>query len=187
MCKFFKTNSCKHGLKGNGCKFKHPKFCPKFMKNGTRQPSGCNLGKNCQDFHPKMCLNSLRKGECFNEHCKFNHIKGTKRKSPEQTVQSHDLNQPPHPNKNTSNDHFLQAIKLMESDMNYKISMLAAQIQQLTQLTHSSLTNQGKLQAFRRETATQQNPELILSQPKLTTQPTFWTNPQPMQNTATHF
>ena len=29
-----------------------------------------------------MCLNSLRKGECFSEECKFNHVKGTKRYPP---------------------------------------------------------------------------------------------------------
>ena len=29
-----------------------------------------------------MCINSLRKGECFDESCKFNHVKGTQRHPP---------------------------------------------------------------------------------------------------------
>ena len=29
-----------------------------------------------------MCINSLRKGECFSEDCRFNHVKGTKRHPP---------------------------------------------------------------------------------------------------------
>ena len=29
-----------------------------------------------------MCMNSLRKGECFFESCRFNHVKGTKRHPP---------------------------------------------------------------------------------------------------------
>lgn len=79
ICHFFKNGSCKHGLKGKECRFSHPKMCQKFLKHGTRQPRGCNLGKLCKDFHPKMCITSLRKGECFSENCRYNHVKGTKR------------------------------------------------------------------------------------------------------------
>ena len=82
LCRFFRDGNCKYGMKGRECKFTHPKVCAKFSQHGTRQPRGCNRGKKCKDFHPKMCLNSLRKGECFSESCRFNHVKGTKRHPP---------------------------------------------------------------------------------------------------------
>ena len=82
ICRFFRNRKCKHGIKGIGCKFTHPKICSKFTQHGTRQPRGCKLGKKCPDFHPKMCINSLRKGECFDESCKFSHVKGTQRHPP---------------------------------------------------------------------------------------------------------
>ena len=81
-CRFFLKGNCKYGMRGKDCKFLHPKVCSKLAKHGTRQPRGCNKGQKCKFFHPKMCLNSLRKGECFNEECKFNHVKGTKRHPP---------------------------------------------------------------------------------------------------------
>ena len=76
-CKFFQKGTCRHGISGKDCKFTHPKMCRKFTKHGTRQPHGCNKGKRCEQFHPAMCINSLRKSECYNEHCSFLHIKGT--------------------------------------------------------------------------------------------------------------
>ena len=81
-CRFFLKGTCKFGLSGKECKFEHPKVCKKFTQHGTRQPRGCKLGQSCKDYHPKMCLNSLRKGECFTESCKYNHVKGTKRHPP---------------------------------------------------------------------------------------------------------
>ena len=30
ICRFYKTGNCKHGLKGNDCKFLHPRMCRKF-------------------------------------------------------------------------------------------------------------------------------------------------------------
>ena len=82
ICRFFRNGNCKYGMTGKECKFTHPKVCSKFRQHGTRQPRGCNRGKKCKDFHPKMCLNSLRKGECFSETCRFHHVKGTKRHPP---------------------------------------------------------------------------------------------------------
>ena len=81
-CRYFQKGNCKHGMRGKECKFTHPKVCSKLTKHGTRQPRGCNKGQKCKFFHPRMCLNSLRKGECFSEDCKFNHVKGTKRHPP---------------------------------------------------------------------------------------------------------
>ena len=67
-------------MKGNGCKFDHPKRCSKLMNYGTKAAKGCNLGKNCSKFHPKMCPMSVSKGECFDAHCDLCHVKGTRRK-----------------------------------------------------------------------------------------------------------
>ena len=75
----FKKGSCKHGLKGKNCKYTHPKMCTKFTQHGTRKPRGCTLGKKCNYFHPQMCIESLRTSECYDNHCKFRHIKGTRR------------------------------------------------------------------------------------------------------------
>ena len=54
-------------------------MCSKFLQHGTRQPHGCNRGKSCKQFHPLMCMDSLKKSECLNEKCTYNHIKGTRR------------------------------------------------------------------------------------------------------------
>ena len=83
ICRYFKKGSCKHGVKGQGCKFQHPKVCARFMQHGTRRPRGCSLGRKCKEFHPQVCINSLRTGECFDSNCRFNHISGTKRERPQ--------------------------------------------------------------------------------------------------------
>ena len=82
ICTHYKKNQCKFGLKGKGCPFSHPVKCKKFLAHGTKQPGGCNLGKNCSNFHPKMCNTSLTKGVCFDQKCQLSHVKGTKRKRP---------------------------------------------------------------------------------------------------------
>ena len=79
VCRFFRRGTCKHGLRGNDCNYSHPKMCSKFLQHGTRQPHGCNRGKSCKQFHPLMCMDSLKKSECLNEKCTYNHIKGTRR------------------------------------------------------------------------------------------------------------
>ena len=79
ICKFLRIGKCKHGIRGNECRFLHPPLCRKFINHGTRQPLGCNRGKNCDKLHPKMCFDSLRKGICTRTDCKFRHVKGTKR------------------------------------------------------------------------------------------------------------
>ena len=79
ICRYFRRGTCKHGLRGNDCKYLHPQMCREFVQHGTRQPTWCNLGKKCKQFHPLMCLNSLRANECLYENCSYNHIKGTRR------------------------------------------------------------------------------------------------------------
>ena len=132
ICKFFRTHSCKHGISGKGCLFNHPKICNKFTQHGSRQPRGCNLGKACPYYHPKMCIDSLRKSECFNEHCRFNHVKGTARKP----VVNQNKTSPPQKSSeiqqnNTPNQNFLQLIQVLKSDMDTQIKSLTAQIQQM--------------------------------------------------------
>ena len=80
-CRFYMRGKCRHGIKGTGCKFLHPKPCPKLMKHGTRANGGCAKGNNCTDFHPKMCAMSLTKGECFDPSCDLSMLKepGAKR------------------------------------------------------------------------------------------------------------
>ena len=115
------------GISGKECKFTHPKLCNKFTQHGTRQPHGCNKGKNCQYFHPTMYLNSLLKSECFNERCKLLHIKGTARK-PKINTNLENTNTFLHHEKaiqqtnemqqqNTPNQNFLELIKTMQSNM----------------------------------------------------------------------
>ena len=155
ICKFFQSGKCKHGMKGKECKFTHPNTCSKYTQYGTRQPRGCNLGKKCSDFHPTMCINSLRKGECFSQSCKFNHIKGTKRHPPQNQTQNSNANsntstgaqsqntiQPPnesapinHPIQH--DNHFLEVIRLLKAEilqsMELKMTSITNQIQQLQQ------------------------------------------------------
>ena len=56
ICRFYQKGTCRHGLKGQDCKFSHPKPCKKLMTHGTKASYGCNLGKKCSDFTPKYAL-----------------------------------------------------------------------------------------------------------------------------------
>ena len=111
-------------------------MCRNFTQHGTKQPRGCNLGIKCKDFHPKMCFDSLRKGECFSESCRFAHVKGTKRQPP--TVK----NSVAHNNKQSKNDmsepgHFLDMIRLLKEEiletLGQKIKDIQFQVQHLQQ------------------------------------------------------
>ena len=139
ICKFYKNGTCKHGLKGKECNYTHPKMCRNFTQHGTKQPRGCNLGIKCKDFHPKMCFDSLRKGECFSESCRFAHVKGTKRQPP--TVKS----SVKHNNNQSKNDmsgpgHFLDMIRLLKEEI---LETLGQKIQDIqTQVQHLQQTHQ---------------------------------------------
>ena len=71
--------TCKYGISGNQCRYRHPKICKKLASHGTQGENGCTLGKRCSMFHPIVCKNSLKKNECLIQTCKFLHIKGTRR------------------------------------------------------------------------------------------------------------
>ena len=80
ICSFFKKSICKHGLRGKGCKYTHPRLCLKFTQHGkNRSNGGCNRSDNCKFFHPKMCETSLKSYQCFDQNCIFKHIIGTQR------------------------------------------------------------------------------------------------------------
>ena len=136
ICKFFKKNSCRHGAKGDGCLYSHPELCKKFIQHGTRQPRGCNMGSRCKYLHPEMCMNSLRKGKCLSNTCRYRHIKGTTRheaaekvnvhssatpsatsnassNAPQQSSNSNNLSIPSSTNSNS----FLEAIRLLKAEL----------------------------------------------------------------------
>ena len=147
MCRYFQKSSCRHGIKGENCKFSHPPLCKKYLQHGTRNPRGCNLGKACQHFHPQMCMSSLRKGECFNQTCKFRHVKGTKRIQNKYTPRANNTEQgnnlvTPNPTTTNQQPHFLEVIRLLKAEIMSSIdSKLAAVLSQMqpnqTTLLHS--------------------------------------------------
>ena len=151
-CRFFLKGTCKFGLSGKECKFEHPKVCKKFTQHGTRQPRGCKLGQSCKDYHPKMCLNSLRKGECFSESCKYNHVKGTKRHPPQikmNTTQSAVTSSDAHVTAPTaamaepeSNGNFLELIRLMKAEI---LQTFEEKMKQLTNAISVIQAQQAKM------------------------------------------
>ena len=94
ICRFYKRGNCKYGRKGEECPFDHPLACRKLLSHGNKGPRGCTLGSNCDKYHPRMCAASITKGECFNNHCNFTHVKGTKRSSPTQNQPAADFGNP---------------------------------------------------------------------------------------------
>ena len=153
ICRYFRRGTCKHGLRGNDCKYLHPQMCRKFVQHGTRQPTGCNQGKKCKQFHPLMCLNSLTSNECLDENCSYNHIKGTRRQPTLIKKDDHQKEQSPPNNRETSintkpiensqninseADHFLEAVRLLKAEilstMNTQIAALTTQIQNIQQI-----------------------------------------------------
>ena len=81
-CIHYKNNRCKHGISGKNCDYRHPKPCKNVWHLETKQKNGCSKGRTCEFLHPKVCRTSINKHECFNDNCKFMHIKGTKRQKP---------------------------------------------------------------------------------------------------------
>ena len=77
ICKFYAMRQCNHGRLGNGCRFRHPKICPAFSRNGDRR-GGCSKGGGCKDFHPKVCFQSMEAKECNRRNCRFYHLNGTR-------------------------------------------------------------------------------------------------------------
>ena len=80
ICIHYRQNKCKHGIGGQGCTYRHPKPCRRYMSHGTDAALGCHLGNKCDKFHPLMCRDSLLTRACYTPNCRFVHCKGTKRK-----------------------------------------------------------------------------------------------------------
>ena len=205
-CLFFMKGICKYGIVGKECKYSHPKMCDKLLKHGTRQPHGCNLGKKCTKFHPKMCSSSITKSECFDEDCKFKHVRGTKRE--QGTTKS---NNKPGNNasvtvnsKTNGQNDFLEALRLMKAElmgaMDSKLAMVISQLQQphpqpfypphTFQLQQNPLqSNTGPAHMMWHQHT---NPQLQIN-PQSQMPPTRPTLPKmnpslvPQQNLATHF
>ena len=84
-CQRYLNNQCPHGINGNkvingeSCKDYHPRRCYRYCKFGTKRRIGCQNGDSCSKLHPKLCKYSVRSSACYNENCKFVHLKGTKR------------------------------------------------------------------------------------------------------------
>ena len=98
-CIHYKTNRCKHGISGKNCDYRHPKPCKKCMTFGDKARNGCSKGRTCEFLHPKVCRTSINKHECFNDNCKFMHIKGTKRQKPINENITGQTNPPKNPRK----------------------------------------------------------------------------------------
>ena len=76
-------------VNGERCKDNHPRRCYSFCNFGTKQIIGCQKGNSCPEFHPKLCRNSLRSSACYNDNCKFVHLKSTKRERNESETPDH--------------------------------------------------------------------------------------------------
>ena len=115
VCKFFKRNACRHGPKGDECKYAHPEICKKFIQHGTRQPQGCTKGSKCEHMHPQMCMSSLRRGKCLNKSCKFRHVKGTVRETTNTSRNTSRNSQTTQHNQNSN--HFLEEFRQLKADL----------------------------------------------------------------------
>lgn len=91
ICHFYKTNSCRYHISGKGCKYAHPKPCPKLLKFGLNKEKGCNKGRHCSHYHPRMCYMSLNEGRCHKVKCPYTHLHGTRKVSAEPNENSQHL------------------------------------------------------------------------------------------------
>ena len=74
ICRYYESGSCKHGGKGEGCKYAHPKKCFKFIRFGNDKYKGCG-GNKCDFFHPPLCRLTEAGKTCTRKKCKFFHRK----------------------------------------------------------------------------------------------------------------
>jgi hypothetical protein len=90
VCSKYKAGKCLHGIRGNKvvegktCDQQHPKRCFKFCGFGDKHKSGCKKGDRCEYYHPVLCKFSVKTRICTKRDCTFVHLKGTKRKEPNQ-------------------------------------------------------------------------------------------------------
>ena len=78
ICRYYVNRKCKHGPKGKGCTFEHPKICKYYAKLGENRKGGCKKGENCRFTHPKMCFQAKDGLVCNRKNCHFLHSYGYK-------------------------------------------------------------------------------------------------------------
>ena len=66
-------------ISGKPCPYRHPPRCFRWCQNGDDKKRGCLRGEECKYFHPKLCQTSVAKRMCQKEDCKYIHLKGTRR------------------------------------------------------------------------------------------------------------
>ena len=76
ICRFYKMNTCKFGTK---CRQPHPKFCRKYMSQGSQKYNANGCDSKCGKPHPSTCRNAMKHNECATPDCRYFHAKGTKR------------------------------------------------------------------------------------------------------------
>ena len=71
LCPEYKWGRCKSF---DTCPYDHPPRCWSWLQHGK-----CPYKVKCRYSHPPLCRYSRRERTCFNIHCKFFHLYGTKR------------------------------------------------------------------------------------------------------------
>ena len=66
-------------LNGKPCPNRHPPRCFRYCKHGENMKLGCIKGNECKYFHPRLCRNSVSRRVCLNADCTLVHLKFTKR------------------------------------------------------------------------------------------------------------
>eukprot|EP00116_Pleurobrachia_bachei_P009293 sb/3469555/ len=82
ICKFFRTNRCKFGNNGKGCKFYHPPVCRKYKEWGTDEQRGCSKDSECNYFHVKLCKSGGPDRKCKKTKCHLVHVRTRKNNPP---------------------------------------------------------------------------------------------------------
>ena len=85
VCKYYGRGTCKHGQKGEGCHYSHPKKCIKFMRFAREEGRSCR-DKSCTYYHPPLCRLNESGRLCTREKCKFFHRKAVAAKFSKQRV-----------------------------------------------------------------------------------------------------
>ena len=148
-----------------------------------------------------MCMESLRKSECLNEECTFNHIKGTRRQpklvmnNQSTRVQNQPSNTDAKPpgsavTNNSNADHFLEVVRLLKAEilttMNSQIATLTNQIKGLQQVQAQTPQIPYYPPAMFPHMQSRMNPQLLITpqmpqrtQPQTATQPAMSRIPAP--------
>ena len=132
MCSYFKRGICRHGISGKSggtCSFIHRKVCRAYQLYGSDKRMGCQKKENCEYWHPPMCYKSLNERRCFDDKCRFWHLKGTLRYPEDNSAEAEAI-----PIPNTNNQTQGDFLGQMKSQMQLEIqNMMRQQQQQMMQ------------------------------------------------------